>query len=423
MSAADVRVVRAAFDEVAGALNLEMKGWQGGGAQLDVLGLSVDLSAHRASPTASTIQTLREVPDLLLRDVSRSRVSNAEFLQFMGTAQWVCYSTARVPPCFFPGVMNTLRRICTLEDWSGTTTAVGSEFAVGLRRLAHVCATVVRGPRPTTAESTRNEIWSDASTEALAAVCPRQRRAFTQPVACTHREMVYAEMLAGLLGFNAFSEGDDTWVCDNQAACRAMIRGHSGSPACDALLRAWIASGRAPRLVMWVDTDCNIADGLTRAASCSQPDDRAFRAPHMLCRVRWEREGVEVLQNTHARCQFNPLSPSLQVNRTLACVEQETIKTMNVTEMAVCVSMCAHGNRQHRGKQNVFQNDHAHAHTREVMRRRAPSHPRLCTEDASPLPRSEVIPFWVIDLDFPRYLERKATQRSPVARCRLSFSL
>jgi hypothetical protein len=101
--------------------------------------------------------------------------------------------------------------------------------------------------------------------------------------------MIIMELFAGFLAFQHLPHAT-TWVSDNIPATRAIIRGHSGNKVCDAVLRQWIESGKFPRIVEWVDTNCMLADPISR------PDENIIAqskpcsgVPHTSDYVRWFR--------------------------------------------------------------------------------------------------------------------------------------
>ena len=215
---------------------------------------------------------------------------NLSVMRFMGMTQWMCYSTAQLPLCFVPLLMDVTRAICRAAAWIGYSTVDSTDFFAEVDIIARACISVIRRRSQSDPERLR-PVWTDASTTAIAAVCPHLHRAIAKPICCTHRQICLAEILAGELGFDTFPDCD-TWVVDNFSAARAMVRGHSGSARCDARLRAWIATGSVPKMVIWVDTACQIADGLTRSG---EQQAKPCATQHVLLRVRWGEEGAALL--------------------------------------------------------------------------------------------------------------------------------
>jgi hypothetical protein len=233
--------------------------------------------------------------------------NNTIFLRWFGALQWIIYGTAQTPLCDFPITMRAVRDICRASDWHGDL-AMPDALIKEIRRLTDICITTIR--RPTPPPSPSSSIWSDASFTAMAAFNDKTLRAVrqltpdhffrstittsagTRPFISV--PIVAAELWAGYIGFQHLDRAD-VWVCDNMPAVQAMVRGHSGSAICDAILRLWINSGRYPKFVRWVDTNCMLADPLSRP-------DQAFTAarpcgaPHLthpLFRTRWRKGGEE----------------------------------------------------------------------------------------------------------------------------------
>ena len=291
-SAQDDICIRQQLDSLFQLLQLQMKGWEGGASQLDVLGIHFDLSSRLATPTQLAKDKLQQ-RTLELQQRNGTDIRNATFIRWFGQVQWFCYSTARIPLCFCPNVMSTIRRICSKEDWFGTLD-VEAAFFSEVNAITNACLIIERKASSNISLQPRIEIWSDASTKAIAAVHPQQHRAFSQRISCTDRQICYAEMLAGLLGFRFLAHAN-TWVTDNMAAARSMVRGHCGSATCDALLRLWLCLSPTPLFVTWVDSDCNIADPLTRDGTQVQ---KPCCSPHLYWQTRWGAEGVAIIQNT-----------------------------------------------------------------------------------------------------------------------------
>ncbi|MBL4890167.1 MAG: hypothetical protein JKX97_09135 [Candidatus Lindowbacteria bacterium] len=94
----DDAIVRRAFDDLVGAngLNLVMKPWEGGGQELDVLGMHVDLARGIVSPTEGKQQAVAQRAHRLIQ----GGPTNLDLLRWSGLISWMCYSTARYPLWF-----------------------------------------------------------------------------------------------------------------------------------------------------------------------------------------------------------------------------------------------------------------------------------------------------------------------------------
>jgi hypothetical protein len=327
-------VVQQLFDEVATLFQLRMKGWEGGSQSLEVLGVMVDLQQRTARPSSTAVAALRQRAAAVTakpprpspnqfsssssqvvsnttaaaaggaatatsnnnNNISSSRkINNTDIMKFFGTVQWIIYSTARIPLCFYPSVMEKLRDVCRQQQWDDETECTVDFFREAVA-LAESCEHRCRQPRSIvgglhrgqeTWLSSSRRIWTDASSAYLASIEEGSCRAVRVPLHEAGANITVSELLAGYMGFYYFN--GDTWVTDNMAAARAVVRGHSGSDACDAILRAWIESGRVPRYVEWVDSECMLADPLTRP---HEPwTQRAHRADatHLRWTVRWTK--------------------------------------------------------------------------------------------------------------------------------------
>jgi hypothetical protein len=71
-----------------------------------------------------------------------------------------------------------------------------------------------------------------------------------------------AELFAGFMG-SYLTTDSYQWVTDNEAASRAMRKGHSASEMGDIILARWI-SMNPPNGIMLVPSACNISDLLSR---------------------------------------------------------------------------------------------------------------------------------------------------------------
>ena len=136
------------FDEVVSTVHLVMKGWEGGDFALDVLGIHFDLRSCSATPTSKMAASVTATSAALLSQCKqRGAVHNFVFIEWLGRVQWLSYSTARLPLCFCPRVMSTIRSICSSQDWHGRSTA-DQELADEIQRVTTACLTVVCKPAP-----------------------------------------------------------------------------------------------------------------------------------------------------------------------------------------------------------------------------------------------------------------------------------
>lgn len=290
-----IQAAREIFEEVASRFKVVMKGWEGDGAEKPlpaVLGMALNLITRTAVPARTRIEKLIERRDTLLRQWREKNkyIKNQCFLEWFGTIQWLVYSTAQIPMCMYPEVMATVRDICRAAQWSAST-IITAEVVEEIRRLTQQCIATKR-----TANLHQDcggdgdfcpvRIWSDASNEAIAAFHDGSQQAVRTLIRVGDDNINLAELLAGFMGFFCLPAAD-TWVTDNQAAARAVVRGHSGSKACDAVLRAWLQTSRYPRYVEWVDSACMVADPLSRPSEQIEQRLCAAQLQHKRWRIRW----------------------------------------------------------------------------------------------------------------------------------------
>ena len=317
-------------------LNLQMKAWehQDSDDRLVVLGICFDLRHHRAFPASEKVQ---EAAELLERLTSSSSTTTfdpptiRDYVRWFGLCQWMNYSTAEVPLCLYPAVMEKIRCICRTaqadDDWDAPVT-VESALREEMIQITNVASYASRTYSPLPSQTSR--IWSDASRQALAAfhdgifeLDSLVLHAFTvaydssktspslpttsspaSPFATaysnnnnnnnTHKPlprfndvpMIILELYTGYMSFQLLPSAD-TWVSDNIPATRAYLRGHSGNKVCDRIVAQWISSGHCPSYVEWVDSHCMLADPLSR------PYERVDFKPcggkrHTVNMIRWK---------------------------------------------------------------------------------------------------------------------------------------
>ena len=234
------------------------------------------------------------------------------FFKWFGKCQWMIYSTARTPMCFYPKTMEKVRNICrqatSIEHWDRIL-VLSDDLVDEMEEFTKICTTTVRNYDYPVPEDQVRRIWSDASRSAIAAfhdgilektgicrhgVITRYESQNTEMNFSTQNEtfndvpMIIMELFAGFLAFQHLPHAT-TWVSDNIPATRAIIRGHSGNQVCDAILRQWIKSGKFPRIVEWVDTNCMLADPISR------PDDnltaclKKCSSEHTSTHIRWKK--------------------------------------------------------------------------------------------------------------------------------------
>ena len=169
---------------------------------------------------------------------------------------WVNHAIMRTPLCFSHEVVDYLRNIARGGDWEGSSPANGEVVnQMASLQTSALAACLYHGERG--AETTKGELWSDASTTGLGAVWDYSGSSQLWRVACAfpNTAIFAAELLGGFLGSKALVENNMSfkWTTDNEAASRALRRGHSASKI-----------GDPPKTVRLVPTECNISDPASR---------------------------------------------------------------------------------------------------------------------------------------------------------------
>lgn len=312
-SASDRDFVCQVFDDIVGTdwvselgcvgLHLQMKDWEhhDDKGDLTVLGIRFNVLTHLASPAPVKVKAVLELLSQIRPDAP---ITTRAFSRWFGLCQWMVYSTARAPLCMYPLVMDKIRNICrsaiTSDDWD---LPVSIDAAL-LEEMTNFTNTIVgssRGHSPL--PSSASGIWSDASRQAIAAfhdgfadisgnhlhgffVRYNSTNFYSSPsTSFNDVPMMILELFTGYLSFQLLPHAD-VWISDNIPATRAYIRGHSGHSICDSFLRKWILSRRCPGFADWVDTNCMLADPLSR------PNDPAVfkecgNKSHTRHQIRW----------------------------------------------------------------------------------------------------------------------------------------
>jgi hypothetical protein len=252
--------VRAAFDAVASEVNLALKPWEGGGHELDVLGIALNVRDKTAKITSKSHEVLEEFDRQLGR-----LMSVKAFLHFFGHAGYLTYAIARHPLCLIPRVMRQLRRIGRSQGSLKEVELSDADIDEARKWIAYLKA-VIFVAQPPRLEQDESGYATDASTTGVGVV-----GYVTQSFQCSQMQAAMAptsihlgEMAAGLIAAHACGTEGAVWTTDNMTAFHAMLKGHSGSEAIDEMLRLWIALAPIPRAVRWVPTTIQPADGLSR---------------------------------------------------------------------------------------------------------------------------------------------------------------
>jgi hypothetical protein len=252
--------VRAVFDAVAAEVNLVMKPWEGGGHELDVLGIGLNVRDKTAKITSKSHGVLEDFD----RQLSHL-MSVKAFLHFFGHAGYLTYAVARHPLCLIPRVMSKLRRIGRSQGSLKEVELSNADIDEARAWIAYLRGVTFVAQPPRVAQDELGYA-TDASTTGVGAVSY-----VTQSFQCSQMQAAMAptsihlgEMAAGLIAAHACGTEGAVWTTDNMTAFHAILKGHSGSEAIDEMLRLWIALAPIPRAVRWVPTTMQPADGLSR---------------------------------------------------------------------------------------------------------------------------------------------------------------
>jgi hypothetical protein len=258
--AATLARVRAAFEAVTTEVNLVLKPWEGGGRELEVLGIALNVW----DKTARIASKSHEVMEDFHQQLSR-KMSVKAFLHFFGHAGYLTYAVARHPLCLIPRVMSQLRRIGR-EQGSLTEIELSDADIIEARAWIAYLKSVVFVARQARVGQDESGYATDASTTGIGVV-----GYVTQGFLCAQMKAQLAptsihvgEMAAGLIAAHACGAEGAVWTTDNKVAFHALLKGHSGSDAIDEMLRLWIARAPIPRAVRWVPSASQPADGLSR---------------------------------------------------------------------------------------------------------------------------------------------------------------
>jgi hypothetical protein len=282
--------IRATLDRVLVELSVRAKAWETGshgGTRITALGLNIDLRTRTIRPSAKSETKI----DRALRDFATSRTP-ATFFAVTGNIMWFAFVTS-TPLCFFGEFMQFIREqsrraIYHAPEWLARDDITFNDLI--LDQIRHVYAAVrhahvvgdQRRPPPSAAK------WAtDASPHAIAGVNRANHDTFIVPLMTSHRGILPAELLGGLLAALLFRDRNaaaepSTWITDNIAAKFALLKAHSGNELTDIILCVWLLFAELPDHVVWVPSECQPADPLTRLCSMppSVPHLHALRLQH-----------------------------------------------------------------------------------------------------------------------------------------------
>ena len=149
-------------------------------------------------------------------------------------------------------------------------------------------------------------LWVDASTSHIGILLQTtEDHCWSKPLESPQTQIYLAELAAALYGAQV-TANRHVLVSDNQAAARAMLKGHASTRAGNAILRAWIHSTTATH-VAWAPTDKQRADYLTRPDQDIAKTARWFPNPET---IRWrKREGGLPMKTTRFSSKSAPTPP------------------------------------------------------------------------------------------------------------------
>jgi hypothetical protein len=278
----ELRHMQSVFVDMCRSLTFTMKDYVLG-PEIQLLGIDFDLELHQASPTKASLENAKRS---LAKATSTGAMDHEAFMTWFGTVLWINHATMRTPLCFFHEVMEQLRSIARKGDWKGRSAIVGSTLKQ-MHALHRAACSAVWKLQPT--RTVQQSLWTDASTIGMGAVVTQLAEVletWSWEGQLPQRAIFCAELLAGHLGAKAIvpDETSFEWITDNDAASRAMRRGHSSSRLGDKILEHWIGRG-PPTMVTLVPSACNISDPLSRGINGVGPFC-AHSHPTAICRWR-----------------------------------------------------------------------------------------------------------------------------------------
>jgi hypothetical protein len=253
----------AELKEVCGVVNLELKEDIMVSQEMRVLGTIVNARTKTIRPDPESTKKMTEAWE----DWHKRRTPRAFFI-FAGRALWIVFAVAREPLSKFEDVLRLMAELATWvgeaqEKWDakypGYEEAVGWSIQEAVKRAVW---------RPRVKRGERKVGWSDASTRGIGMICEAQKGDDGWWVAEALSTPIFLNELlaAATLLRHAEKEGVSMDIqVDNQAACAALVKGHSSSGAGNLILRKLAAGGmRRSHTVTWVPSAMQRADALSR---------------------------------------------------------------------------------------------------------------------------------------------------------------
>lgn len=253
------------LEQVCGQLHFALKHDEGEASQsMKALGLQFDLALQEVTPSDAAKRAIQDALRVAIADPT-----GLNFLRWFGHVSWLNHAVGRLPMATHRAIMDTARRV-TCRDLQNTTDT--NVWAADAETLTVALCSSRRRRTVAPEEQGLPTLWTDASTVGIGAITTDPRREdlgsiFVRLVGIQPKAMCTVELLAGFTGAQHFAAElapDFVWAIDNQAACRALIRGHSGSAAADAVIATWLRHAPLPCLVMPVPSACQLADEPSR---------------------------------------------------------------------------------------------------------------------------------------------------------------
>lgn len=264
----DVQEALEQFADICGKVNMELKEEGQVGCTMEALGLTF-IGATEDEDTK--VRPGKDMQDALkdLFEKMTTTTTIRKWYHHIGTALWVLYAVLREPLCKWEKVITEMSHMARegLKDkqrWNMSWT-MHKEAYEDLRRMTHMAieAEYTIWERGDTA--TGKVIWSDASTShGQGWVLQTAEETRARSLRVKGINIFVSELWAAAEAMLSAGDGG-TVLCDNKAAIRALIRGHSSSRAGNLLLRKVCeANARLDSSIAWVPTRLQMADGPSR---------------------------------------------------------------------------------------------------------------------------------------------------------------
>ena len=260
--------VKEKFEVVCEELQVVLKRWEGGDS-LKILGLffKIEEGGNSCSPSTESTQRLGES----WRRLQSLTTTGRRFLTWFGLIGWISYTVARIPMCYYPSIMKTLRGVCRTGRWDEVLQVTPMLVEEG-NQLMKLVSAAMRWHE--IVDTNLVTAFTDASMQYIGAVSFETGLAVSIRADISQRkinvgEMIAAALLGDIVATNTTSYRNWMWVGDNTAALWAFVKGHSTNSLGDSILNWWIRKGSTPKAVLWAKSVDNSSDPFTRVC-CGQ---------------------------------------------------------------------------------------------------------------------------------------------------------